>query len=188
MAKNVYVGIETEIPLEQTYNITTSNISTYFTVTNNSYYFAGNGSTWTSNNKGVSSSTAKTVLTAKQDMEVSFDYSYSSEASYDKFTLIFGSTTVESNVSGSTTNKSYNGTLTAGQTITFQYTKDSSVNKNNDECTFSNLKVTTASGTTKKEVARKVKKMYAGINNKARRVKKGYIGVNGVAHLYWSSN
>ena len=122
-------------------DITASNISEYFTVTNgSSYYFNGQGNVFTTNNTGASSSTASTILTAKQDIsEMSFDYSYSSEPSYDKFTLKVAGSFIENGVSGATTAKSYNGSLTSGQTIEFKYIKDSSVDKNDDKCTFSNM-------------------------------------------------
>ena len=122
-------------------DITASNISDYFTVTNgSSYYFKGEGNVFTTNNAGVNSSTATTTLMAKQDIsEISFNYSYSSEPSYDKFTLKVAGSTIENAVSGATTTKSYNGSLTSGQTIEFKYAKDGSVNKNNDKCTFSNM-------------------------------------------------
>ena len=122
-------------------DITASNISDYFTVTNgSSYYFKGEGNVFTTNNAGVNSSAAYTILTAKQDIsEISFDYSYSSEPSYDKFTLTVAGSTIENAVSGATTTKSYNGSLTSGQTIEFTYAKDGSVNKNDDKCTFSNM-------------------------------------------------
>ena len=123
--------------------ITAANISDYFTVTNGTYYFAGSGSVFTSNNSGKSSSTASTVLTAKQDISVlAFNYSYSSEAKYDKFTLKVGGTTVENAVSGATTNKTYNGSLTKGQTVEFTYSKDSSQDGNDDKCTFSDMHIT----------------------------------------------
>lgn len=122
-------------------DITASNISDYFTVTNgSSYYFKGEGNVFTTNNAGVNSSTATTTLTAKQDIsEISFNYSYSSEPNYDKFTLKVAGSTIENAVSGATTTKSYNGSLSSGQTIEFKYVKDGSVNKNNDKCTFSNM-------------------------------------------------
>lgn len=124
-------------------SITAANIADYFTVTNGTYYFAGSGSVFTSNNGGKASSTASTVLTAKQDISVlAFRYSYSSERNYDKFTLKVGGTTVENAVSGATTNKSYNGSLTKGQTIEFTYSKDSSQNGNDDKCTFSDMHIT----------------------------------------------
>ena len=123
--------------------ITADNIGDYFTVTNGSYYFAGSGAVFTSNNVGKANSTASTVLTAKQDISVlTFNYSYSSEQSYDAFTLKVGGTTVEDGVSGATTNKSYNGSLTKGQTIEFTYSKDSSQNLNDDKCTFSDMYIT----------------------------------------------
>ena len=128
----------------QSVAITASNISEYFTVTNGSpYYFNGQGNVFTTNNAGVGGSTASTILTAKQDMsKISFDYSYSSEQNYDKFTLIVAGSTIENGVSGTTTAKSYNGSLASGQTIEFKYVKDSSVDRNDDECTFSNMVVT----------------------------------------------
>ena len=123
--------------------ITAANISDYFTVTNGTYYFAGSGSVFTSNNSGKSSSTASTVLTAKQDISVlAFNYSYSSEAKYDTFTLKVGGTTVEDGISGTTTNKTYNGSLAKGQTVEFTYSKDRSQNVNDDKCTFSNMHIT----------------------------------------------
>lgn len=133
--------------LIETVAITADNIGTYFTVTDGTYKFAGSGSVFTSNNGGVKNSTASTVLTAKQDiMELSFDYSYSSEQKYDKFTLKVGGTTVENAVSGATTSKSYSGSLTSGQAIEFSYVKDSSQDKNDDQCTFSNMSITIAKG------------------------------------------
>ena len=128
----------------QSVAITASNISEYFTVTNGSpYYFNGQGNVFTTNNAGVNRSTATTTLTAKQDIsEISFDYSYSSEQNYDKFTLTVAGSTIENGVSGTTTAKSYNGSLASGQTIEFKYVKDSLVDKNDDECTFSNMVVT----------------------------------------------
>lgn len=119
--------------------ITTDNINEYFTVTNSSYYFAGAGTVFTTNNGGKNSSTAQTTLTALYDMDISFTYSYSSEANYDKFTLTVAGTNIVTNASGATTVKNYSGTIAAGNTIIFKYTKDSSANGNNDQCTFSNM-------------------------------------------------
>jgi len=99
------------------------------------------GCVWTSNNGGVNSSTAQTTLTAKQACTVSFDYSYSSEANYDKLTITVGSTTVANALSGATTHKSYSGSLASGAAIVFKYAKDGSQNTNDDRCTFSNFTV-----------------------------------------------
>lgn len=124
-----------------TVNITADNITKYFQVANSYYCFYGNGSVFTTNNGGVEDSTAQTTLTALFDMDVSFDYSYSSESGYDKFTLTFSGTTVENQASGDGRN-SYSGKLTKGQTIVLTYKKDGSQDGNNDQCTFSNMVIT----------------------------------------------
>lgn len=120
--------------------ITEDNVNSFFSVANGTYYFAPKDGIWTSNNNGVKSSTATTTFTAKSSMPVSFDYSYSSEAKYDKFTLVVAGTTVEDGVSGATTLKSYSGNLTADQIISLTYSKDSSNDSNDDKCTLSNFK------------------------------------------------
>ena len=172
MAKKAYIGVLTDIPIyteeTKTISITANNIADYFTIVNGSYYFVGSGDTFTSNNGGVNSSTATTTLTAKMNMDaISFNYSYSSEANYDKFTLVVAGTTVANAVSGATTSKSYSGSLSAGDTISFTYAKDSSTHSNNDKCTFSGMRITatvkTQTGTETKSVARKVKKGYIGV-------------------------
>lgn len=132
MAKKVYIGAPTSVTTPgatTTYSITASNISTYFTVSNGSYYFAGSGSVFTSNNAGVKSSTATTTLTAKKAGTLSFDYSYSSESKYDLFTLVVKGTIVEDGVSGSTTTDSWSGSIAVGDIISFTYEKDSSQDK-----------------------------------------------------------
>lgn len=170
--KKGYIGVNTDVPVYDTSTtaITASNISNFFNVVNSPYYFAGSGNTFTSNNKGVNSSTAATLLGALVDMELSFTYSYSSEKDYDKFTLKVGSTAVEDAVSGSTTTKTWSGSVKKGDVIQFTYVKDNSNHGYNDVCTFSNMNVTTniQTGTVMKSVARKIKKAYIGIGGKAR--------------------
>ena len=196
MAKAAYIGIPTAFPVykeeTKTIAITAANVAQYFTVTNGSYYFAGSGSVFTSNNGGVNSSEATTTLTAKVDISsLDFRYSYSSEQKYDKFTLTVGGTTVESAVSGATTTKSYSGSLKAGQSIVLTYTKDSSQSSNDDKCTISNISITikvkTQTGTETKVVARKVKRQHMGVNGVARKVKRGLVGVNGVARQFFAA-
>lgn len=194
MAKT-YIGANIEVPTysEGTVNITTSNVNDYFTVTNGSYYFAGSGSTFTSNNKYVSSSTATTTFTAKTDMtNLSFTYCYSSERNYDKFTLTVGNTTVANAFSGSTTTNTYSGgSLKTGEKIVMTYSKDGSGDSYNDECYVSNIsfKSKVQTGTEQKSnVAKEVKNIYIGVNNVARKVVKAYIGVNGIAHLCYGRN
>lgn len=196
MAKAAYIGIPTAFPVykeeTKTIAITAANVAQYFTVTNGSYYFAGSGNVFTSNNGGVNSSEATTTLTAKVDISsLSFRYSYSSEQKYDKFTLTVGGTTVESAVSGATTTKSYSGSLKAGQSIVLTYAKDSSQSNNDDKCTISNISITakvrTQTGTETKPVARKVKRQHMGVNGVARKVKRGLVGANGVARQFFAA-
>lgn len=122
------------------YLITPDTISQYFIVANSSYYFAGSGSTFTSNNTNVNSSTAKTTLIAKYDMTISFDYSVASEANYDELTITAAGTSVCTDLSG-VNSGSYTGTIKMNQSITFSYTKDGSQSSNGDVATFSNMKV-----------------------------------------------
>lgn len=201
MAKSVYVGVKTEFPIyeettttiEKTISITASNVSTYFTVANNAYYFEGSGSSFTSNNVGINSSTAETTFAAKQNIKsITFDYSYSTEKNYDKFTLQVAGTTIKNAVSGVGSN-SYNGSLTSGQTIIATYEKDESDAGNDDKCVIKNIVIVvdvtettqTQIGTEIREVARKVKRLYASVSGVARKIKKGYVGVNGVARQFY---
>lgn len=203
-----YIGVTTEktkdVPRKETTATTISctvndantanqykKLSDLFTITNgSSYYFANdstesanNYSTYKSNNVGVNNSTASTTLTALYDFSaLSFGYSYSSESSYDYVTLTVGGTTIESKASGNTTNKTWSGTLSKGQTIVITYVKDSSQHKNNDCGTIYNIQATyqTTETTTiidkvgtgeYANLARKVKKIYLGDeNNKAQLV------------------
>lgn len=174
--KQMYVGVSSETPIYETQtvntNITADNIRDFFMVTNGTYYFKGNGSTFTTNNGGVSNSTATTVLTARKDIYVSFNYSYGSEDNYDLFTLIFGSQTIHNEVSGTAVTKSLSGSLSKGYTISFKYSKDGSQDKNGDACSFSNMIVATEEqihvGTEHKSIARRIKKAYVGIGGVAR--------------------
>lgn len=168
-----------ELQLGEEISITATNISQHFTVTNGSYYFAGSGNTFTTNNNGVKSSNASTTLTALKDMQVSFNYSYSSEAKYDKFYLTIAEEAIESAVSGATTNKSWSGIIKAGQAIVFTYTKDGSQDTNDDKCTFSGMVIAEVSwvpkeGVELKRIARNIRKAYYGDNN-------------GIARLFFQS-
>ena len=170
--KKGYVGVTTEFPVygdPVSTSVTVSNIAEFFDVKNDTHYFKGSGGTFANTNGGVDDSTAKTTLTAKVDMEVSFYYSYSTEPNYDKFTLVVGTTTVEKEASGAKTTKSYSGNLSVGESIVFTYTKDGSQAGNDDRCAFSTIVVKSAPivGTETKGVARKIKKAYIGIGGVA---------------------
>lgn len=179
--KKGYVGVETDVPIYEektgTVTITASNLSEYFTVSNDFYYFAGSGSTFTSNNKGVNGSTAMSEWTAKKDMSaVSFSYSVSSESNFDKLTIVVKGTVVANGISG-TVSSTWSGSLSAGDTISLTFYKDSSVAGGNDCGTLSAMSITT---TVKTQVGSERK-------NLAREIKKAFIGIAGVARQCWSN-
>lgn len=172
MPKKAYVGVVTDVPIYEekdgTVNITADNLADFFSVENGKYCFAWNGSGWVSNNGGVASSSATTVLTALRDLpSLSFGYYYSSEKGYDKFTLKVGGTTVEAGASGSKTNKTWSGSLAKGKTIELTYTKDSSGDSYDDKCGLYSLtftgKTLTQVGSEKKSIAREIKRIFVGV-------------------------
>ena len=128
----------------------TNNISSYFDVTNNEYYFAYNSTNnqFESNNnkKNLHDTTAKTSLKAKKTMEIQFTYGYETESA-DKFYISLldskGSRIyyLIDGVSGTDTEQIYNLKIEAGQSIVFEYKKDRSVDTGSDQCYFKNVKV-----------------------------------------------
>lgn len=211
-----YIGVPTEktkdVPRQETTTTTKTisctvndantasqykKLSDLFTITNgSSYYFANtntestnNYSTYKSNNGGQNSTTASTTLTALHDFSaLSFGYSYSGESNYDYVTLTVGGTTIESKASGNTTNKTWSGTLSKGQTIKITYTKDSSYNKYDDCGTIYNIQATYQATVT--ETTTVIDKVGTGeYVNLARKVKKAYIGdSNGKARLCFTGS
>lgn len=94
-----------------------------------------------SSNQGVSNSSSMSTLTFTSDIEteISFQYGVSSETGYDKLFITLDDTNIVSGISGSRSG-SFNKTLSAGEhTLTFQYTKDGSGNKNSDLAWVSDL-------------------------------------------------
>lgn len=187
--KSGYVGVRTAFPIYETQTTTetvTINsdalLSKYFTVSDGGYGFAWNSSynQFRNSNGGISNSTSLITLTALQDCTVTYTYNYGTEDNYDEFTLIVKGATIHSAVSGVGIAKTRTDTLTKGQTIIFSYTKDGSIDKNGDYVAFYNM---SAVVTTTKEV-----QVGTDYKNVARKIKKAYIGVDGVAKLVWSSN
>ena len=125
------------------YNLSTDNISTVFDVSNGAYYFKydENSNSFVSSNSGNNSTTAKTILTSKQDIAISFTYGYDTEGA-DKFTITVAGLEILSGGGTGNAEKSYSGSLKKGDTIVFEYKKDSSVHKGKDQCYFKNLKCT----------------------------------------------
>lgn len=190
MAKRMYIGAETDVPVygEQIIDITGNNIEEYFSMAHNNttYGFKWNTSqnAFISGNSGYNSSTGQTTFTALKDIpNLSFDYSWGSEGSCDRFYLTVAGTTVQNGVSGALTTKSWSGNLTKGQAIILKYTKDGSVHSNGDQCKMYNMKAPgiVQTGTVRKEAARKVVRAYISVAGIARKVKKIYRGVAGIA-------
>ena len=133
-----------------TIDITNINMSEHFDISNGTYYFAydGTSNAFASNNnkKDLPNTEATTALSAKFDMGIEFKYGYSSESSYDKFYLRIEDgngnavRVIEDGASGTTSEKTFSGTIRAGQRIVFRYKKDQSNDKNLDQCYFKDMK------------------------------------------------
>ncbi len=105
---------------------------------NSTYKFVKNGFQWTSNNKGIQSSTAESTWTASVSGEKLFTLKYkvSSEANCDKLTVTLDGTTIVNAVSGDGSEQTYSKMLSAGShTLVAKFTKDSSVDKY-DDCAY----------------------------------------------------
>ena len=113
----------------------------YFTITNNKdYWFIYNGSEFRANNADIESSTATTILTANYDFDIQFNYSYNTEEKYDKFTLSINSNMVLNGVSGKNSGV-YKGSISKGDKITFNYSKDGSKNVGDEYVLISNIQI-----------------------------------------------
>ena len=107
-----------------------------------------------SNNKGIDSSKAKTVITIKTGNTtgtLSFAYKVSSESSYDKMYIIINdgssTTTIADGISGTPSSSTYRTDATANTTytITLRYEKDGSVNANDDQAMIYDIVVPSGS-------------------------------------------
>lgn len=170
--KQAYIGVDVELPVyggEEIIQITSSNVSNYFTVTRDDYYF-----TWSGNNlvsEGIDhSESAMITLKAKSDIyNISFDYAVSSESGYDFLVILLGNNLIVKE-SGEKSG-SWSGSISAGSSLSFTYTKDSSSDSGSDKATISNISIKSKvqTGTEIKSVAKRVKRAYVGdSNNKAR--------------------
>ena len=112
--------------------------------TYNSWSISGN--TFTSTGHNHSSSYTLTI-TAPCKVNVSFNYSVSSESGYDWLTIYINGSQYD-RISGSTSGRSYSGTLQAGQTVRFVYSKDGSANSGNDCGTIYNFLMTSTENIT----------------------------------------
>ena len=181
--KNIYVGVETQVPVYGKKQITFSseNINEFFTVQNNSSYpFHINPSTtnqvgFVPGNIGINSSTSQIILTANQEIVLKKIYAqYYTEQAYDKLTISINSSNIVNQASGRDTFETTEiRTLSAGDKITMSYVKDPSNHHPSEAMT--NIIITCApitveaiTGYETKQVARRIKKAYVGVNGKAR--------------------
>ena len=185
--KNIYVGVETQVPVYGKKQITFSreNINEFFTVQNNSAYpFEINPSTtnqvgFVPGNIGINSSTSQIILTANQEIVVKKIYAqYYTERNYDKLTISINSSNIVNQASGRDTFETTEiRTLSAGDKITMSYVKDSSNHHSSEAMT--NIIITCAPITVEAIMGYETKPV-------ARRIKKAYVGVNGKARLCYS--
>ena len=181
--KNIYVGVETQVPVYGKKQITFSreNINEFFTVQNNSAYpFEINPSTtnqvgFVPGNIGINSSTSQIMLTANQEIVLKKIYAqYYTERAYDKLTISINSSNIVNQASGQDTFETTEiRTLSAGDKITVSYVKDSSNHHPSEAMTniiitCAPITVDTIMGYETKPVARRIKKAYVGVNGKAR--------------------
>lgn len=209
MSKATYVGVNSEIPI---YEETITELDALSNTTYSAYFsLASNGSGYTfvtspthgqmrfkPANIGVDSSTGGMKLTALHDLtNVKIYCEYCSETNWDKITVTAAGETVMDAVSGTTDtdlNLVWNGDLSTGEIIDCKFVKDSSNSASGEKvyweitCDTRTETTTTITGYENKDVARKVKKIYASVDGVARKVKKAYVGVDGIAKLFYSAD
>lgn len=110
----------------------------WFNVSNGTYKFLPMDGKLVSNNKGVANSTAESSWMAYFASSASFTLKYrvSSESNCDKLTITLDGSMIVNEISGNGSELTYSGTLSTGvHTLYAKYTKDVSVNSNED-CAF----------------------------------------------------
>ena len=209
MSKAAYVGVKTNVPIygkvtvTETFALNTANIDRFFAVTNGTgtsgWTLADNSSAGLNlapGNFGVNSSTATVTLKAVRALSsVVITGAYYTETNYDKITLTVAGSTVLNAVSGSSASaQRYSGSIAEGDEIVLKYVKDTSNSLAGETDTLFTITCNDITVTSQvdqivaheqKDVARRIKKMYVGVNGVARMVKKAYVGVNGVARLFF---
>ena len=132
--ENVYGDVKTlvttEAPPRQTMTITTAGLYGWTTYNTSTYSYC-----LRSNNRDISSSTARSILsfTVNQATSLTFGYRVSSESYYDKMTIKVDNNIICENISGSKNKSSNSVALAKGDhTITLEYTKNDYGNYNDD--------------------------------------------------------
>ena len=94
-----------------------------------------NPNKYISGNKGVHSSTSKIVINITKNGTFVFDWTVSSESTYDKLTIKKGSTNLISEQSG-VKKGTINQEVVIGDVITIEYKKDNTTSSNDDQATI----------------------------------------------------
>ncbi len=103
------------------------------TAINDTYYFINVGKTYASNNQGINSSTAKTVLLFNKNINnLKIKWSVDSEANYDKLNIVYNGSTIVGNKSGIQSNEYTLARVNKNDTLVITYSKNGSINRNTD--------------------------------------------------------
>lgn len=213
MAKKVYIGINTQVPVYEESNnpLNTGtllqekfsfnglgNADEEFSLNSTNGIFQSNNNGAYEENEYIDEETGETVQkeegidswmqwTALTDItDLYFDWKVSSEAECDILTIYNNDKTyIEASGEQSGTIGPIN--LAAGDYLEFLYYKNSSTDEGEDTATISNVRCYSKiyTGTTMAERARQVNNIYLGIDNIARSIVKAYIGIGGVARPFW---
>ena len=132
-------------------SISSSNLSTYFTVSQGATYYwtQTTSTTWRPNNAGKNSTTASMTWTCKAtSLDLAFT-GYTACEGADKFRIrkngtlqTFGTST--SGVGGNTNGAVWQGSLVKGDTITFEWYKDSSIHTSPDYVELRDVRIDNA--------------------------------------------
>ena len=107
-----------------------------YTLKNNgSYPFRLTGGWYVSSNKGINSTSSISTIQANTACTLVLEYKVSSEARFDQLIIQLNGTAKDT-ISGNIDAKSMTLELKAGDLVSIHYTKDGSVNKNNDIGSF----------------------------------------------------
>ena len=203
MAKRMYVGRSTQIPIYETRPVEVSK-TVKVTPQNNAEFFTTNKGNWNDGefHLGNCTTTASTIATlvAKKDMTASFTVYYNGGyendtdyPDYDSECRVKVNGAVIASATSSSINKAWSGTIKAGRTIeVYNHTGSSMC----EDVFLQKFSVThkvkemqqVQVGSETRDAARRVRRQYVSVDGKARRVRKAYVGVNGKARLFYLAN
>ncbi len=111
-----------------------SSLVSWSRTSSGSYTFTQSGNRWTSNNKGVASSTATATWTINAPYATSYvlAYNVSSEANYDKFSVTINGNNIGGAKSGTSSGNLILPLVSGTNTLVAKYVKDGSNDTNSD--------------------------------------------------------